>query len=266
MCGIGFAVKYYETKKMPLDTIKTLFTKMEDRGTDASGYYFERTHNKQLIQRMIKAPLSASELWDEIHDDKGKSQAKKKFSQRYQLKGTESFIMLHARAKTTGTEYDNNNNMPIFNDDYVLIHNGLIHSSRRDDYKYMGEVDSEEILANISKLGLEEGIKNSYGSMSIVLRERNSKYMYIYRRRNPMDIMYLPGEGILYGSSKWEYLRLPTNTFTPEKILFDKNVFRCISLPEHKLYRLNLTKPEMIEVAHIEEHKPTGTTFYGGRK
>jgi len=269
MCGIGFVVNYSVEKSInKIDThqLFTLFTGLEDRGTDASGFFWERNVSNKPLSRTLKAPVPAEDLWDAVHKMNHEDKKRAAFMKKFRITGKERIIMLHTRKKTQGTETDNMNNMPIYNKDFVLIHNGMIKSERRTDYDYMGEVDSEEILANIEHLGLEQGIAKSYGSMAIVLFERSGENMFLYRRTNPLELLYMPELGQLWGASDLKFMGIPDDKYNENDVLFTPNINRVLDLPKNELFKLNTRTEKLEHIAHIEECKPTGYQSYGGKK
>lgn len=243
MCGIAFVINYNQKKKIDLDMIGVMFSEMESRGTDSAGYYFERIENTKMVTRCIKAPTTASDLYAHIHWDKHTGKAKKYFDQ-YKLNGTERLIMLHTRNKTQGSEFDNNNNMPIFSQHYVLIHNGVIHSPRLKKYEYSGDVDSEEILARIETLGVEDGLQAVRGSMAVAFKKFESDKMYFGKRSSPLDLVYLANEKMLIGISEHKFVEIKPEDSMLSKILFSPST-NIVEMPDKMLYRVDLKSPKV---------------------
>jgi len=148
MCGIAFFINYGKQQLNP-EYVYELFEQLNLRGTDASGYYFERLENGKMVNRMVKAPVDSESL---IYNCKQWENGDSLYP--YKIDGTERLIMLHCRAKTRGSQFNNRNNMPIESKRYVLIHNGVVNNVKMEKYDYQAEVDSEEILARIERLGI----------------------------------------------------------------------------------------------------------------
>ena len=249
MCGIAFIVNYNEKLDIPIDVIEQVFKNISKRGTDASGYYFERIDDGKKITRLIKGPYTTSVLWKIVHTQ-NKDKEKEKFYSNFRINGKEKLILLHARAMTHGSEYNNQNNMPIRSQDYVLIHNGVISNQRDATYHYRGEVDSEEILAKIAKEGLEKGVASVCGSMSIVLKPVASPNIFLYRNTNPLEIVYFMKEKLLIGASDAEYIPISEIQSAFSQNLFTPLITITSPIP-HYLYSIDIEKPKVKCVAKI---------------
>jgi len=267
MCGICFFINYHPTKKIDLKMVKDTFIGLESRGTDASGYYFEREEKDGKVLRMInKCGITATELWEQTQDRKSfeKEETKRRFN-KYKLNGKEKFIMIHTRHKTQGSETFNNNNHPIFSEKYVLIHNGVITSDRLPDYPYMGTVDSEEILAYMETYGMKKGIELSEGSMSIVFKETTANHIYLYRNSNPMDILYFPQKQLLVGISDDSYVDIPAKFSMLQTRIF-KPEYISESLQLDSLYKLSLLEKKFTFLGEIKTTKKTYGTSTATQK
>jgi len=231
MCGIGFFINYGE-KKIDLDLIKKTWEEMEDRGTDASGIYYER---KDGTRTLLKAPVKSSDLWDMIVTEKSLKSKK--------LNGTENLIILHTRNKTEGSQHDNNNNMPIYSSNYILAHNGVVSAlTKKPKYKFKGEVDSEFILANVEKNGIYKGIKDTDGSKALILKPFASDNIYIYRDTNPLDVAYIHKQQLLIGISKIEFTG--TSLMINPKDIFSSQP-NLLCLPKHEIHCISTMKKEI---------------------
>lgn len=248
MCGIAFVINYGTTPITP-EFLRDLFVDLSNRGKDASGIYFERKEKGKNIRKVFKAPLPSEKLWKRLMESTI-GYADDTFAE-YRLNGDEKLIMLHCRLKTHGTQYENKNNMPIYSQNYVLIHNGIVEKSGKvKGYKYSAEVDSEEILASIEKYGIKKGISKINGSMSIALRQWKSPYLYIFRNTNPMSLCYLKNYELLIGCSDADYIPLPkeemsSSLFNPSLTMYDT--------PSDYLFRISLKKKEVKCLGEIKD-------------
>lgn len=246
MCGIGFVINYNKKTKMPLGIVGEMFKGMEDRGTDASGVYFERQGGQRMIRKLFKMPSRASALWKLIQSpETSASDIEKAMAETYHLDGTERLIMLHTRHGTKGSSDIPSNNMPIFSANSILIHNGMVHGERLKDYPYKGEVDSEEIVARIETNGLKHAIEDLSGSMAIVTKKFKEETLVIYRHGNPMDLLYYPETQLLIGCSKSSFV--PCDYFGEKmnEYLFQTGASSIIELPEDTAYRVSITKRDI---------------------
>jgi len=267
MCGLGFFINYDKSKKLDLEMVRDTFLALELRGTDASGYYFEREENGKIIRLLIKSGIKAGELWEKTQEKvKFNSKEEEAHFKKYRLNGKERLIMIHTRSQTLGSRNYNGNNHPIFSDrskgceGYVLVHNGMVYGANVPDYPYQGRVDSEEILANIEKYGIVEGLSNVSGGMAIIFKRIKEDKIYLYRNSNPMDLLYLPDQKILIGASDESYVDIPngycslkTKIFTPK--------YHMETLPSSELYSLSLIEKDFKFLGDIKEKKARSVLY-----
>ena len=207
MCGIGLIINYGE-EKINLDMVETMFKNMEDRGDDASGIYYERPgKDGNIINRVFKAPVPASDLWNSVQGYDSKFKIPATFQEKWKLDGTERLIMLHTRTATRGTVSNNHNNMPIYSENWVLVHNGCVNAPRVNSFKYKGEVDSEDILAHIEHSeNISDALKGVQGSMAIIVRPLKAKHLYMYRNSNPLEIVVPINKKLLFACSSRDFV------------------------------------------------------------
>jgi len=246
MCGIGVIINYGKDKVEDKLT-KGLFDNLAARGTDASGLYFEREENGLRIRRLCKAPMRSSDLWRLLQEPTKKEKKQYKlFINKYALNGQEKLIMLHTRNGTRGCESNNHNNGPIFSDNYILVHNGMVTNTKIEGYKYCGEVDSEEILARVETSGVFHGIKALVGSMAIALKPIKSQCVYLYRNSNPIFVEYRTKEQVLVACSMQSYIpcgglppagALASQLFSPGK--------SGMALPANEIFRFGCDSPSI---------------------
>lgn len=238
MCGIAFFINYStgigRDKLLDLGMVKEMFIKLEERGTDASGIYFERATSNGIIRRIVRSPMKASELWDATQTGKDKRLGD------CILNGKEQVVMLHTRHTTVGSEFVHENNHPIYSNNYVLVHNGtVIATPKVDGYKYNGDVDSEKILAQVETNGHVDGINLCVGSMAVMFKRLNGKWLYLYRNSNPMHLMYIKDQSLLIGASRDTYFSMDdkealTNMFAPKAV--------SMELPYNSLWKVSTVR------------------------
>jgi glucosamine 6-phosphate synthetase-like amidotransferase/phosphosugar isomerase protein len=133
MCGI---MGYYSFgSRLPdKNKITNMFSLLENRGRDASGFAF--IDNNELV--VHKAPIKSSDM---IKTDDWK---------KLELPRV---MILHCRMKTQGDEKNNANNHPLFSKQGIaIVHNGVIYNDKEIFGKKQrdAEVDSESILHLLS--------------------------------------------------------------------------------------------------------------------
>lgn len=237
MCGIAFFASY--DGGINTDYVHHTFEELQKRGNDASGYYFERTERDKPINRVVKGAVTSKELIKGVKNDP-----------RARLNGKEKFIMLHTRLKTQGTQYDNLNNHPVFNDKYVLVHNGQIRSPRLDSYDYMGEVDTEVLLSYIDTYNVFEGIEKSFGSMAIIIKPKAKKYFFLFKNNNPLYLAYNPKKKLLFGASDDDYFKNEAKEENLMNQLTGNGQYTC-KIDAGVLYKVSLTRLNILSVGKI---------------
>lgn len=205
MCGI---MGYYcfGEKRPSKEHITEMFSLLETRGRDASGFAF--IDDGQLTVQ--KAPIKSS-LYVKSDDWKNVILPK--------------IMILHTRAATQGSNKNNMNNHPLFNKQGIaIIHNGIIYNDKEIIPKNQrdGEVDSEAILAVLSSKGKGDKIKRVFdkleGSFAFaVISKDEPDRLTLVKKDNPIDLYYDDRNDILYFCSErrimQEALGLRTKSF-----------------------------------------------------
>lgn len=190
MCGImGFCC--FGEKRPSKEHITEMFSLLETRGRDASGFAF--IQEDQLIVQ--KAPIKSSQYvktddWEKVTLPK--------------------IMILHTRAATQGSNKNHFNNHPLFNKQGVaIVHNGIIYNDKEIFGKNQrdGEVDSEAILAVLSSKGKGDKIKRVFdrleGSFAFaVINKEEPDKLTLVKKDNPIDLYYDDRNDILYFCSE----------------------------------------------------------------
>lgn len=188
---------YAFSKTIPdKDRITTMFSLLESRGRDASGYALIRD-NKLIVN---KAPIKSSEMiktkeWEE-------------------LKLPRIFIA-HTRMKTQGSEKNNLNNHPLYSKSGIaIVHNGIVFNDKEIFSKKhrLGEVDSEAILAILSANKKGDKIKRLFdlieGSFAVaVIDKNNPDQLTLIKKDNPVELYLDTKDDILYFCSEREIMQ-----------------------------------------------------------
>lgn len=183
-------------KKPDKKTVTEMFSLLETRGRDASGYAFIKEGN--LI--VHKDGIRSSEL---VRTDDWRKLSLPKI------------MILHTRMKTQGTEKNNANNHPLYTKDGLcLVHNGMIHNDREifATKKRDAEVDSEAILAVLSAKHKGDKIKRVFdrleGSFAFaVIDKSNPETLILVKKDNPLELYFDVKNEILYFCSEREIMR-----------------------------------------------------------
>ena len=195
MCGImGF---FSFGNSLPdKEKITDMFSLLETRGRDASGFAFIDDNN--LV--VHKAPIKSSEL---IKTDEWKNLNLPKV------------MILHTRMKTQGSETNNANNHPLFSKNGIaIVHNGIIYNDKEIFGKKQrdAEVDSESILHLLSMKTKGDKIKKLFdrveGSFAVAVVDKTAPdKLVLIKKDNPLDLYYNSEDDILYFCSEREIMQ-----------------------------------------------------------
>lgn len=185
MCGImGW---YSFGQAMPdKDKITNMFSLLESRGRDASGYAFIKDNNLVVNKAAIKSSeFVKTEEWEKLI--------------------LPSSMILHTRMKTQGTEKNNANNHPLFSKNGIaIVHNGIIYNDEEIFGKKQrdAEVDSESILHLLSMKIKGDKIKRLFdkveGSFAVAMLDKYfPERLVLIKKDNPIDLYYDSKDDIL---------------------------------------------------------------------
>ena len=193
MCGIA-GYYCFGNLRPSYNEITQLFTALEDRGRDASGYAFINEGKLEVY----KKPVPSSRLV--------RSKRYKKFAQQLP-----KCLLLHCRQATQGSVYKNVNNHPIFSKGVAVVHNGIINNYedvyRKYSYQPDGEVDSEAIIACLLQAPLwtpaiKKVTKNLEGNYTFAaISSRTPNVLVLLRRESPLAIGIDKQRDILFFAS-----------------------------------------------------------------
>lgn len=242
MCGIIGAIG----KNIDLDIIVDLFLATEPRGKEATGFWTSATDT-------IKAAKGASKFLDR----KTKKKLKKGIS--------ESDILLgHCRYATHGKPEYNYNQHPMESENWIVVHNGVVSIKDFDDYEYVSDTDTENIVAYIERFGLEGGLAKIASGASIILKNKSEDdCIYVWRTSTGDMLLALDVDNqTLYVCSGEKYMKegVATKYFDPDG--YDKlfcQLDRTILLGEPKsreLWKITMTdegvKANMIKTIPVD--------------
>jgi glucosamine 6-phosphate synthetase-like amidotransferase/phosphosugar isomerase protein len=160
MCGIIGAIG----KNIDSDIVHDLFLATQPRGKEATGFWTATTGT--------------------IKKDKGADKFLNKRTLKKLNKGIkESDILLgHCRYATHGKPEFNYNNHPIESENWIIVHNGVVNIKDFDDYEYVSDTDTENIVAYIERFGLVEGLAKISSGASIILKNKaEDDCIYVWR-------------------------------------------------------------------------------------
>jgi glucosamine 6-phosphate synthetase-like amidotransferase/phosphosugar isomerase protein len=188
------------------DNITEMFSLLETRGRDASGFAF--IQDGQLV--VNKAPIKSS-LFVKTED--------------WQKLELPKIMILHTRAATQGSNKIDANNHPLFSKQGVaIVHNGIIYNDKdifSKTHRRDGEVDSEAILHVLSSKYKGDKIKRVFdkldGSFAFAsINKEDPEKLILVKKDNPIDLYFDIENDILYFCSErrimQEALKLKSQT------------------------------------------------------
>lgn len=180
MCGICAVISKTNITKPQFEQFKELLVYTQVRGTDATGY----AYNDGTNLTVYKGPSKASEFVKDMKHFGG------------------NILMGHTRAKTKGSENNNDNNHPILYNNFMLVHNGCC-SNDDEVFKKFGmkrnaQVDSEVIVALIDYFhqkgsSIEDSIEKAFEELSggfacLLMHAHYPNKLWMWRTSNPISV------------------------------------------------------------------------------
>lgn len=209
MCGIfGFVMESGVNRSQEaLDVIRLITTEVavnsQKRGDDATGIaLFDKDGNYSVV----KGPYPAVEF---VNTDSF-------IESLLSINNNTTILLGHTRAKTQGSEEDNNNNHPIITENVIGVHNGTIINDDELEKEYgltrKGEVDSEVPFLLLSEMcnprssekELKEVLNELEGSFALAWVDlRDTTQLHLARNTNPCELVYIPSlKMILFASER----------------------------------------------------------------
>ena len=199
MCGI---MGWYSFGKTLPDKAKitNMFSLLESRGRDASGYAFIKDNNLVVNKAAIKSSeFVKTDEWKELT--------------------LPCSMILHTRMKTQGSEKNNANNHPLFSKNGIaIVHNGIIYNDKEIFGKKQrdAEVDSESILHLLSIKVKGDKIKRLFdkveGSFAVAILDKYfPERLVLIKKDNPIELYYDSKNDIFYFCSEREIMQEALN-------------------------------------------------------
>lgn len=166
-----------------------------------------------------------------------------------------NIVIGHVRSATQGKPEDNNNNHPVESQNWIMIHNGQVHSLPKiEGYPYKGEVDSEVLLSYIETKGLEEGLLMSkHGSVATaLLNKATPSILYLFQHSGNIYLSYDEATSTIFFASEQSILERSLRN----RLLLFSTFVQYASLPQNELFSishspLRVEKLKELDVQHI---------------
>ncbi len=237
MCGI---MGYYcfGDKRPNKDKVTAMFSILETRGRDASGFAFVKGGKLNVFKEAVRSSVLVNKpAWKNLELPR--------------------IMIAHTRAKTQGTEKNNKNNHPLFDaSGLCIVHNGMIwndgeiFANRRRD----AEVDSIAILEVLSKKKNGDRFKHVFekleGSFAFaVIDAKNPDTLTLVKKDNPIQLYYSEYDDILYFCSEREIMQ--------EALQINNSKRRGFSLGEMGYHFYNMENNHVLTINRegVEDYK-----------
>jgi len=228
MCGIAGIIG-----KPTVDEIIPILHNLQIRGIDATGVGL----NCPDTYRTLKAGIDA-EAFCQLPGFQANLTKHSKFA---------TIALLHTRQATNGTPSNNRNNHPIWNQKGVIIHNGIVYTSKH--YKAIGDTDTEQMLECITQKGLTKGIPELSGTFAFAYQSfKNRHIVYLYKHISPL-CLGVKNRNIYFCS-------------TPEILQGAIGSYHPIKLKHHTLYRIDAQKRIIEKIGKVKPKYNNYTTPY----
>lgn len=273
MCGI-YGIAFVSTKKTKASVIRSIIRKLaiasQARGTHATGLSFASKKGITLFKHNVSARkfLTLENANKAIRDGVDFSENSRVYS-----------MIGHTRYQTQGTHRNPDNNHPIKTGSIVGVHNGSIinddeifkylESKDNDDIKRIAQVDSEAIFAYINHVGkvhkfpnkmvdknlvgntgspitaaIKETVPEITGSLACAMQDAdNPKSLWIFRKTNPVVVLYYRQEGLVIFASDKLYIQdavAGLKFSRPEEIVVNTYSGICINLEDNTFARYEI--------------------------
>lgn len=179
MCGlVGFITKDGKAPAVSARQIKRALIRCADRGTNATGIFWEEDKNYKIF----KAPIPADRFIEHVP---------------WETIEKSPFCMMHTRATTQGSEEVFTNNHPLIAKRYALAHNGVIGNSNDfvppDVCDSLAIFEAIKITANNAEAELtftliEQALASLYGTIAWSLFDMQTHKLFLLSAGNPLVI------------------------------------------------------------------------------
>lgn len=265
MCGI-FGMLFLNNKNIKADVVKDILCKLmlksQARGPHATGLSFAKERRFITYKHNVNAStfLSLPNTRKIIDSGIGDNVSMFPFS-----------VIGHTRYETQGPHTNPDNNHPIICGNIVGVHNGCI-SNDDNVFRWLAEikkqnvriaqVDSEAIFSGIyylaekKKLSATTTMRNPVtyaitalcrdlsGSLACAVQDaENPTAVWLFRRNNPIDMLYFEREGMLLFASDKNYIRDAIQNYnfeTPTPIDIPEYSGMCFNLKENRYTRFDI--------------------------
>jgi len=251
MCGlVGVAGNLFNRE---IETFKDLLYCSERRGSDATGVasYAVRTQEWRIAKQALPSPVwLESRKNDQV------------------ISASADVLLGHTRKATYASKHLWEDAHPFKYGSIIGAHNGSIpyHSLLKLPHRLTGVIDSEELIFNIHKEGIDGIIPKINGAWALSLLDvDNKKLGFVRNAQRPLHISFSKDRSKMYWASEsgmlqWCLERNDVETYTPMPIPLKEDVFYEIDLTGNLIADSITERP----LKGAEEEKKTCQPAYRG--
>lgn len=277
MCGI-YGIVFISTKKVKACIVRSIIRKLaqnsQARGSHATGLSFATKKGISMFKHNVSATdfLKLENTNQVIRNGVNFSEDEKVYS-----------MIGHTRHQTQGSHMVPENNHPIKTGSIVGVHNGCVfndnqifeylESRKNDKIARIAQVDSEAIFALINYKGkvhkypntmvnkslvgntgspitaaIVESMPKIGGSLACAMQDANNlKAIWLFRKSNPLDVLYFKDEGLLIFASEAKFINNAVDGLDfsiPENIEVQRDSGICINVASKKFKRYSFSSYE----------------------
>jgi hypothetical protein len=218
MCGLAGVAGDLQGKDT--DIAKELLYLSQVRGSDATGLVTYKTMSRKFDT--YKRAMPASTFLDLRRVDG-------------MISPQADVLMLHTRRSTGAwdSKYNHEDAHPFHWNNIIGMHNGMIPPGALDQlpHKLKGAIDSEQLIYNISKAGVDGTIPLIWGAWALALLDtENRKLGFVRNKERPFTYAFSKDKRRVYWASEgpmlfWVLNRYGIETSTPYPQVLAENTF-----------------------------------------
>jgi hypothetical protein len=257
MCGLAGIAGDLQHKD--LDVLKELLLVSQVRGEDATGIaaYNARIDEVDIYKQAVESSIFLQNR-----------RADRLISAQMDV------IMGHTR-KATGhytSKFNHDDAHPFWINDTVGAHNGMIpvEAINKLPHTIKGAIDSENLIYNISKIGIEETLKTAWGAWALSLIDvKYKKLSFVRNNARPLSYAFSKDKRKLYWASEapmlyWILQRWGVETFTEFPQTLEANTLLEFDIGNKKPIGDSWTFSKILEGKEPEKKKPATVPSNGG--
>ena len=210
-----------------LDVYRDLLYASERRGADATGMAIYNQRKKEYL--IAKAAMPSGMFLDVRRHEA-------------MISAQHDVLMGHTRKATYANKHSNSDAHPFHHGNIIGAHNGSIQWEGLNKLKHRipGAIDSEDVIYNISKEGIDGTIPNLFGAWALSLLDiENAKLGFVRNAQRPLAFSFSKDKKRLFWASEapmlhWILWRNGIDTYTDYPVAVKEDIFYEFDLSSGK--------------------------------